>query len=339
LFFFAKKKQITLNMKMTVSPDHRGMIHAAIRAAFGAAEIEAITPVGGGASGAFPFRVHVRGRPYLVRIEGPPSPLRNPHQYQSMRIAAEAGIAPRLHHVDETARVAVMDFIAEQPISAFPGGPPALAQAIGELLARVQSTSPFPRFVDYPDIVGRLWAWVCRTGLFAPGVLDHHTDHLHRICETYVWDAAGSVSSHNDPVPRNILFDGARLWLIDWESAYRNDPLVDVAITLDNFALSLTLEPVLLRSWLGHEPDEVVLERLPLVRALTRLYYAGVFLSAAAEMMGPSGETALSGPSVPAFRRAVRDGALSPDAPETKLVLGKMYLEAFLTGDPPPGVP
>jgi hypothetical protein len=40
------------------------------------------------------------------------------------------------------------------------------------------------------------------------------------------------VSSHNDPVPANILFDGRRPWLIDWEWAYRNDPLVDVAIVL-----------------------------------------------------------------------------------------------------------
>jgi thiamine kinase-like enzyme len=43
----------------------------------------------------------------------------------------------------------------------------------------------------------------------------------------------GWVSSHNDSIPSNILFDGDRLWLIDWESAYRNDPLVDVAIVLD----------------------------------------------------------------------------------------------------------
>ena len=57
-----------------------------------------------------------------------------------MRIAADAGIAPRIYHIDETARVAVMDFIEEQPLSAFPGGPRALAQAIGEMLGRVQAT-------------------------------------------------------------------------------------------------------------------------------------------------------------------------------------------------------
>ena len=184
------------------------------------------------------FQVAAGGRRYVLRIEGSPSPLRNPHQYASMRIAAEAGIAPRIHYVDEIARVVVMDFIAEQPLKAYPGGSHALAQALGEMLRRLQAAPEFPQFVEYPDIVARLWAHVCRTGLFAPGVLDASTLRLAEIREEYVWDADKSVSCHNDLLPRNLLFDGARLWLIDWESAYSSDPLVDVAIALDNFAPS-----------------------------------------------------------------------------------------------------
>src|SRR5437016_5185733 len=138
-------------------------------------------PLRGGASTASTFRIDTGDRRYLVRVEGEPSPLRNPHQYVSMRIAGEAGIAPRIHHIDETARVAVIDFIAQQPLAAYPGGPRALARALGALLQRLQATPVFPHFVHYPDIVARLWAHVCRTGLFAAGVLDAHTEHLERI--------------------------------------------------------------------------------------------------------------------------------------------------------------
>ncbi|HJU17772.1 MAG TPA: phosphotransferase [Stellaceae bacterium] len=321
-----------------LSPAHREAVRSALNGAFGSAEIDAITLVGGGASGAFPFRVEIGGRRYLVRVEGAASPLRNPHQYESMRIAAEAGIAPRLYHFDAVARVAVMDFIEQRPLSAFPGGNCALANAIGEMLRHIQATPPFPRFVEYLDIVGRLWAWVCRTGLFAPGVLDPCTERLERIRETYVWDAARSVSSHNDPVPRNILFDGKRLWLIDWESAYRSDPLVDVAITLDSFAPLPELEQVLLRAWLGRIPEASLLARLVQIRALTRLYYAGVFLSASAAASGPLADSDLTAPAVPEFLRAIRDGHIKPGVPATKHILGKMYLASFLTGTPPPGL-
>ena len=240
----------------TFSSTHRKTARSALVAAFGSAPIGAITRVAGGASGASTFLIEVSSRRYLLRMEGHASPLRNPHQYVSMRIAADAGIAPRIHYVDEVSRVAVIDFVDEQPLDTYPGGSRALAQALGEMLGRVQATRPFPRFVEYPDIVARLWAHVCRTGLFAPGLLDAHTEHLVRIREAYVWDIEKSVSSHNDPVPRNILFDGERLWMIDWESAYRNDPLVDVAIMLDNLAPSPELEGVLLRAWVGRVPDQ-----------------------------------------------------------------------------------
>lgn len=231
-----------------------------------------------------------------------------------------------------------MDFIEAQPLSAFPGGPHALAQAIGEILGRVQAAAPFPRFVEYPDIVSRLWAWVCRTGLFAPGVLDPHTEHLKRIGESYVWDPAESVSSHNDLVPSNVLFDGERLWLIDWESAYRNDPLVDAAIALDNFAPSPELELALLRAWLGRKPDISLYARLQKIRALTRLYYAGVLLSASAVALGSLADRDLSTPTVEEFRRTTHSGRIKSGAPETKHMLGKMYLASFLTGAVPPGL-
>ncbi len=264
------------------SAAQRDTARTALAAAFGSAAIGAIMPISGGASSASTFRVEAGGRRYLLRIEGVPSPLRNPHQYAAMRLAAEAGIAPAIRYIDEAARVAVIDYIEQQPLRAYPGGPCALAQALGELFSRVQATPAFPSFVNYPDIVARLFAHVRRTGLFATGLLDAHVERLERIREAYDADLTRLVSSHNDSIPSNILFDGKRLWLIDWESAYRNDPLVDVAIVLDNLAATPELERVLLQAWFGRAPDDAFRARLALTRALTRLYYAGVLLSASA---------------------------------------------------------
>jgi aminoglycoside phosphotransferase (APT) family kinase protein len=145
------------------------------------------------------------------------------------------------------------------------------------------------------------------------------------------------VSSHNDPIPSNTLFDGERLWLIDWESAYRNDPLVDVAIVLDSVALSPELEDVLLRAWLGRAPDGAVRARLELMHAFTRLYYAGVLLSASAAAARATPDTNLSAPTLQQFRLAVRDGQIKPGAPATKHILGKMFLASFFSGVAPPG--
>ena len=317
----------------------RDTAQAALAAAFGPVHINAITPIPGGVSGASVFQVVASGQRFVLRIEGAAGPLRNPHQYTSMRIAAEAGIAPRVHYIDENSRVVVMDYIEEQPLKTYPGGPPALARALGELLRRLQSTPPFPRFIAYPDIVARLWAHVCRSGLFVPGLLDAATQRLAEIRETYVWDSEQSVSSHNDLLPRNLLFDGKRLWLIDWESAYRNNPLVDVATALDNFAPSPELEDVLLRAWLGRAPDQYLRDRLAMVRALTRLYYAGVLFSASAAEPRPTPDTNLSAPTLSELQQALCSGRLAPDAIEARHVLGKMYLASFMSSGAAPGLP
>lgn len=319
------------------SPERREVVRAALVDVFGAFPTGAIAPIAGGASTASTFRVEAGGRKYLLRVEGTPSPLRNPHQYASMQIAAEAGIAPKVRYVDKTARVAVIDFIESRPLSTYPGGAHALAQALGALLARLQSTPIFPQFVIYPDIVARLFAHVRRTGLFAAAVLDPHVERLERVREAFVDGSSELVSSHNDAIPNNILFDGKRLWLIDWESAYRNDALIDVAIVLDSVVRSPELEDVLLAAWVGGVPDEAMRARLELARALTRLYYAGVLLSASAAASWLAGDTDLPAPTQLSFERAIRNGRLRRGGPETKHILGKMFLASFLSGNPTPG--
>lgn len=320
----------------TLPDERRTAAQSALAATFGTTPVDAVAPIGGGASSASVFRVTTRGRDYLMRLEGEPSPLRNPQQYDAMRIAADAGIAPAIHFIDETSRVAIMDLVEHRPLQDFPGGAPALAGAVGMLLARLQAEPAFPSFVDYPAIVTRLFAHVRRTGLFATGLLDPHVERLAELAEAYGAGKPRLVPSHNDVTPRNVLFDGRRLWLIDWESAYRNDPLVDAAIALDSFGFPRELEDVLLEASLGRTSGGDDRRRLAIVRALTRLYYAGVFLSASAASWRAAPDDDLAAPTPAEFRHALRNGHLAPGTPRTRHLLGKMYLDSFLTGSVPP---
>lgn len=320
-----------------LSEERREAAHRALAAALGATAPHSVVPIAGGATQAAVFRIGAADRRYLLRIEGPASPLRNPHQYTSLQIAAAAGIAPAVHYVDETAGVMVADFIEQRPLQEYPGGAPALAQALGALLHRLQATPVFPHFVDYPDIVARLFAHVRRTGLFADGLLDAHVARLTGVRAAYMAGATRLVSSHNDANPRNILFDGRRLWLIDWESAYRNDPLIDVAVMLDSVVRQPALDDTLLQACFDRAPDDDLRGRLALARALTRLYFAGVMLSASAAAPRDRPETDLSAPTPAAFQKLLDEGLLGAGTVETKHILGKMFLASFLDGIAPPG--
>lgn len=79
-----------------LAPLGRDAAHAALRQVIGTAAIDAITSISGGATPAQLFRIDAGGENYLLRLDGAPAPLRNPYQYVSLRIAAEAGIAPRV---------------------------------------------------------------------------------------------------------------------------------------------------------------------------------------------------------------------------------------------------
>jgi len=322
----------------SIPPERRDAAHAALANSVGATAIESITRIPAGATSALLFRVDTAARPYLLRIEGMPSPLRNPHQYVSQRIAAEAGIAPRLLYLDEDTRLIVTDFVAHKPLHDYPGGRSALISALAALLRRLQDTETFPFFVTYPDIVSRLFTHVRGTGLFADGLLDAHTEHLARLCEAAPWNSTPLVSSHNDLNAANILFDGERLWFIDWESAYRNDPLVDVAVVLDNLANTPELERAFLQEWYGRALDSESAARFATMRALTRLYYAGVLLSASATRARAVPDGDLAAPTVKEFRSAMRSGQIKPRTAESIHLAGKMYLAAFLSDGPVPAL-
>lgn len=226
-----------------------------------------------------------------------------------------------------------MDFVPGRPLSDYPGGPPTLAQDLGALASRLQATPAFPTVDNYLTVIGLLLDRLAESGLYVPGLLDGHRDGFERIREVYQWDESALVSSHNDPHPGNILFDGERLWLIDWETAYRNDPLVDVAILTMYFAATPDLEERLLLSWLGHAPDRLLRARLILMRQLVRLFYgcaSSLYAAFPPHTLTP--DTDFSALTPAEFSAAINSGRLVAGAPLAQRIGGKVALATFLAG-------
>ena len=242
-----------------------------------------------------------------------------------------AGIAPAVLHADAVSGVAITAFVHERPLDDFPGGPEALARALGALVTRLQATPAFPAVADYPTIVDRLLGRLDATGLYG-SLLDRHREGFERVREAYPWGEAGRVSSHNDPHPGNILFDGERLWLIDWETAYRNDPAVDLAIMSMYRAGTPALQEALLHAWGGRPSDPVLRARVHVMRQLVKLFYGCAnglhFVRTRPGLV----ESDLSAPTPAEFSAAIRDGRLIQNSPEAQRVGGKVALRSFLEG-------
>lgn len=316
----------------------REAVREAFTTTFGAHAPSKLSPISGGASGALIYRFDVQNRPYVLRVEPERIALQDRARgFQCMMSAAAEGAAPRVHHADPATGVAIMDFVSGRPLSTYPGGGLALAEALGTLVAKVQAAPLFPGHGDYPDAVAGLLASAARSPLLAPGELGPHAEGLELIRAALPWDASSLVSSHNDPNPRNTLFDGERLWLVDWELASPNDPLVDLAILSTDLAEGPELEDALLTSALGVAPDARLRAKLHVIRLLSRLFYGCIVLDSFGDRPQPF--EAATGPAhTPAtFRTAIAEGRLASGAPETAYAFARMSLAAFLDGVAAPG--
>lgn len=308
---------------------HRAKLIAAIEDGFGGGEVSSVRAVGGGASGALTFRVESRHGAFLLRGETLGGPLRNPSQYDCMQIAADAGIAPPIRYVDAEAGVVIIRWIEQRPLDAFAGGPPALATAAGELLARLHETRLFPARADHLENLSGVLGHLESSGRVAPGLLDPHRAAFAELRAAYPWLPDAHVSAHNDPNQFNLLSDGDRLWLVDWETANRNDPMIDLATACSYLGPTPELRDRLLAAALRRSPDDVDRAKLVLAENLVRLFAGCILLLIVADPANPT-HTDLDAMSPAEFGDRIGRGELVAGTPATTLAYAKIVLGQFV---------
>jgi hypothetical protein len=255
--------------------DRREAVLRALEAAFPGVSIDKVEAVAGGASGALIFGVTIAGADYLLRLETARDAFRDPErQYACLKIAAEAGVAPKLYAADARDGVAVTDFVR-----ATPG---VHAVAIVQQLLKLHAAPLFPPLVDYIQGVETLIGLARETGILPPKGLFAMLSTFGALKAAYPTADAELVSSHNDLNPSNILFDGQRAWFIDWESAFAGDRYVDIAAVANFFARTEPEREAVLGAYFGAALDDYRRARFFLMRQINRLFYATVLLNAAA---------------------------------------------------------
>ena len=75
---------------------------------------------------------------------------------------------------------------------------------------------------------------------------------------------------HNDVLAANILDDGDRLWLVDWEYGGMGNPLFDLAGVCGNCGLEREEEVLLLSAYFGRE-DAAVAREVRILKAVSLL--------------------------------------------------------------------
>jgi aminoglycoside phosphotransferase len=314
----------------------RAAVDRALMAAFGAADLDSAQPVGGGLSGAGVWRIRVGGIAYLLRIEMAPDALRDPVRgHACLRTAAEAFLAPRVRYAEAADGVSISDFVQPHSLALdYPGAGHALVVELAQAVRVLHETPPFPPLVDYLDGLDALIGQHRGMDILDQAATAELFARYGELRAGYRTLPSDLVSSHNDLNPGNILYDGQRLWLVDWEAAFLADRYVDLATVANWFTAAPAGEDVLLRTYFGREPDAQQWARFYLMRQVNHVFVGVVFLSGAtAERPGTRlHDRSLAGPNLEDLRERLKAGEFDILAWENRVAYGKARLGAALAG-------
>ena len=322
-------------MHSLVQEGRRDAVAKAVRAAFGAgAAIEELEALKGGMSGAAVFRLRTGGRDHLLRLERPERDQADVARHLScLALAAEAGVAPAVRYADAQDGLAITAFVEAQPLSTYAWGREAMLAELAGMVRSLQATTPFPPGPTHLDAADGFIADFRATGFLAEAAIGEHLLRFSQIREVWRTDRA-AVSSHNDLNPGNILYDGRRLWLTDWEVAAASDPFGDLSCLAHSMNADEAQEGLLLGAWLGRPANEEEAARLCVMRQVWPMVQAMLILKTVA---GQRPDLASRSPVLLArsLDRVMADigaGRVDINEPEGRLEFGKALLDQLLVG-------
>jgi len=189
-----------------------------------------IKPLGGGITN-HNFLVSDLGERFVVRLGAdiPEHQIMRFNELAASRAAHAAGLSPAVRYSGDG--VLVMDYIDSQTLTAELIREDRMLQKVVDLVK--QCHSRVPQHLRGASVVSWVFHIIRDYGATLVEGQSQYQEHLPeflRIANQLETAAApfDIVFSHNDLLAANILDDGERLWLIDWEYGGYNTPLFDL---------------------------------------------------------------------------------------------------------------
>jgi aminoglycoside phosphotransferase (APT) family kinase protein len=316
-----------------ISEENSAGVAQALRETFGATNFEDIRDLTERPGSNRAFRIVVRGSAYLLRINTRRGDVAR--QFACMRAAADAGLAPQVWYTSVEDRISITDFVIAVP---FPSRE-ALFR-IPAALRTLHALPPFPRapfnttctflLNEGPALEAFLQKFRASNILRA-----NETEELFarysQVIAVYSCLDSDMAPGHNDLFkPDNMLFDGNRLWLVDWEAAFQNDRYADLAVVANMIATNESEEDVYLQKYFGAPPDEYQRARFYLMKQVAHMFYAMAFLT-----LGSPADTPIDwsepAPAYADFQRRFWDREVSLADDQAKILFGRVHWAELLS--------
>ena len=297
--------------------------------AFGVAEFEDIRDLTERPGSNRAFRIVVRGSAYLLRINTRAGDMAR--HFTCMQAAANAGLAPRVKYACPADRVSITDFVEAVPFPA--------ADALVRIPAMLRTLHALPPFPGAP--FNTTCTFLLNKGPALDGFLqkfrsssslpENETAELlaryQQVAEAYSRLDPDLAPAHNDLFkPDNMLYDGTRLWLVDWEASFQNDRYADLAVVANMIVTNESEESIYLEAYFGKPPNDDQRARFHLMKQLAHMFYAMAFLT-----LGPPGDPV---PSYDDYQRRFWSREISLSDNSAKATYGMVHWRNAILNHP-----
>jgi len=294
-----------------------------------------ITAIAAGLSGAGVYRVERDGRAFVLKVAGPAEDggdWRSALEIQ--RLAADAGLAPTIVHVDEARRAVLTAFVADRSFPALyldPSTREAALTLLGRTVRRIHAlpVPPAARVRDPRAFLTQISAGL-RAGFALPAFAGDAIDRV--LAEDPPPNSRAPVLGHNDLNPTNFIYDGERLLVLDWAAAGPMDAFYDLAVLAVFLRMDAATCLTLLAAYDG-TPSTALPDRFVYSRRLAAALAGAMQLFIARQMKHPGAtgaETLDSTPSLGEFYQRMRAGELKVGTADGQWAFGLALLKESL---------
>lgn len=204
------------------------------------------------------FVVEDAGAKYVVRLGGdiPVHQVMRFNELAASHAAHAAGLSPEV--VYNEPGILVLRFVEGKVFGEADVRDPANLTRILPLLKACHRD--LPKHLRGPALIFWVFHVIRDYGHSLVAGNSRHLEKLPRLLEINesLEAAVGRIDlvfGHNDLLPANLIDDGQRLWLIDWDYAGFNSPLFDLANLASNNQLPPEQEAWLLENYFDQPPD------------------------------------------------------------------------------------
>ncbi|MGB6976053.1 MAG: choline/ethanolamine kinase family protein [Gammaproteobacteria bacterium] len=319
--------------KTDIQTKYLDLINQAIKKSFGSAEWFPMESLTRGLSASTLYKIQIDSDYYVVRIDNPEHPHNDlDREYHAMKMAAQHQIAPKVYYADPKNGIVIMKFIESKPLESTDLIKPNYIKKFAQLVHGLHNGADFKKDISIFERVDTIYK-IMNPELKKSSVITECIEITNKL-EQLLSDKEDIKPCHCDINPYNLLFDGNKFWLVDWNAASQQNFYFDLASCATFFYFYNTnVCDEFLKEYFSRDLTAIEKNRFNFMKIFVAIYYGMMFIYQSGLRNFPllSNKEIESLPNYTEFMRLIGQGKERLDNPHTQQKFGFVFLKLALS--------